>query len=71
MELETGIMELRVKRKRVTEHMMRGLWSQNLIFAMEKRLENFYVSETGAIKREICNVEGSGISKEANSLSPL
>lgn len=71
-ELETGIMELWVKRKEsYTTYDKRGLWSQNLIFAMEKRLESFYVSETGAIKREICNVEGSRISKETNSLSPL
>lgn len=65
-------MEFWVKRKEsYRTYDKRGLWSQNLIFAVEKRLENFCVSETGAIKREICNVEESGISKEANSLSPL
>ena len=48
MELETRGIELLIKRKEsYRTDDKKGVWSKNLIFVMEEKFENMYVSQGG------------------------
>lgn len=70
MKLERN-MELGLKGRRVIGKIMRGSVEVKIQFLPWRREEHFYVSQGEARRREMCDVEKSGVIKNANPLSPF